>query len=55
MQASLNNKLGARIIFVFNLIAQGPHYDETDQRVTPDVKHDLIVVQIRVRMFLEEN
>ena len=55
MQASLNNKLGARIILVFNLTAQGPHYDETDQRVTPDVKHDLIVVQITVRMFLEEN
>ena len=55
MQASLNNKLGAGIIFVFNLIAQGPHYDEIDQRVTPDVKLDLIVVQIRVRMFLEEN
>ena len=41
MQASLNNKLGAGIIFVFNLIAQGPHYDEIDQRVTPDVKLDL--------------
>lgn len=52
---SSNNKDGAGISSAFNLITQGSISDETGHRVTPGVKHDLIVIQIRVRMFLEEN
>lgn len=49
------SKYEDQIVFSFNVLNQMSILDESDCRISPGDKYDLIAIHIRIRMFLEEN